>query len=273
MAEDRGDYAAAEEHLTVGRKLNEQAGIPWARIVADYHLGVVAYGRGDLLQATALLEGARVEALALDNSLVPAWSREYLALVACQQGEPARAAALLRQNLPPDSTSGLRHEHWAALEAVAVLASLIGEAESTARLSGAAATAAHGRPRVLPEVVAYKRAEAMARQRIGDHAYQEAWEAGRRMRAEEARDEVESVLTLAEGKGSRTTSDRDGARLTPREREVLQLIAEGRSNPDIADALFISPRTAETHVTHILAKLGVTTRTEAAAHAVRVGLA
>jgi non-specific serine/threonine protein kinase len=241
--------------------------------VADYHLGVIAYDRGDLLQATALLEGASMAALALDNSLVPAWSLDYLALVACQQGEPARAAALLRQNLPPDPTSGLRHQHWAALEEVAVLASLIGEAESSARLSGAAATAAHGRPRVLPEVVAFEQAEAMARQRIGDHAYQEAWEAGRRMRAEETRVEVESVLTLAEGAGSRTTSDRDGSPLTPRERDVLRLMVEGRSNPEIADALFISPRTAETHVTHILAKLGVTTRTEAAAHAVRVGLA
>jgi DNA-binding CsgD family transcriptional regulator len=167
----------------------------------------------------------------------------------------------------------LRHQHWAALEGVAVLASLIGEAESSAWLSGAAATAAHGRPRVLPEIVAYEQAEAMARQRIGHHAYQEAWEAGRRMRAEEARDEVESVLTLAEGKGSRTTCDRDDARLTPRERDVLRLLVEGRSNPKIAAALFVSPRTAETHVTHILAKLGVTTRAEAAAHAVRVGFA
>jgi DNA-binding CsgD family transcriptional regulator len=167
----------------------------------------------------------------------------------------------------------LRHQHWVALEGVAVLASLIGDAESSARLSGAAATAAHGRPRALPEAVAFEQAEAMARQRIGDHAYQEAREAGRRMRPEEVRVEVESVLTAAEGAGSRTTSDRDGAHLTPRERDVLRLMVEGRSNPEIADALFISPRTAETHVTHILAKLGVTTRTEAAAHAVRVGLA
>ena len=146
--------------------------------MADYHLGVVAYGRGDLPRATALLEEARAAALALDNSLVPAWSLDYLALVACAQNEPGRAAELLRQYLPPDPTSGLRHQYWATLEAVAVLASLIGEAESAARLFGAAATAAHGRPRALPEAVAYEHAEAAARQRIGDRAYEEAWEAG-----------------------------------------------------------------------------------------------
>jgi DNA-binding NarL/FixJ family response regulator len=84
---------------------------------------------------------------------------------------------------------------------------------------------------------------------------------------------VNRVLIAADGTGLRTSPDRDGARLTPREREVLLLLVEGRSNPDIAEALFVSPRTAETHVTHILAKLGVTTRAEAAAHAVRVGLA
>jgi DNA-binding NarL/FixJ family response regulator len=67
--------------------------------------------------------------------------------------------------------------------------------------------------------------------------------------------------------------DSGRVRLTTRELDVLRLLVEGRSNPEIAAALFVSPRTAETHVTHILAKLGVTSRTEAAAHAVRVGLA
>ena len=273
MAEDRGDYAAAEEHLTAGRWLYEQAGNTWGRIVADYHLGVVAYGQGDLPRATVLLEGARAAALALDDPLVPAWSLDYLALVACQQGEPGRAADLLRQGLPAEPTSELRHQDWMFLETVAVLASLVGAAESAARLFAVAATEAHGRPRALPESVASEQAEATARQRIGDHAYEEAWESGQRMRPEEVNAEMERVLTAAEEARSRMTADRDGARLTPREREVLRLLAEGRSNPEIADALFVSPRTAETHVTHILAKLGVTTRAEAAAHAVRVGLA
>jgi DNA-binding NarL/FixJ family response regulator len=60
--------------------------------------------------------------------------------------------------------------------------------------------------------------------------------------------------------------------LTPRELEVLRLLVAGRSNPQIAEALFISPRTATTHVSNILAKLGVESRTEAATRAIRDGL-
>jgi DNA-binding CsgD family transcriptional regulator len=61
--------------------------------------------------------------------------------------------------------------------------------------------------------------------------------------------------------------------LTSREREVLALVAAGHTNKRIADALFISESTAGVHVSNILGKLGVTSRTEAAAVAVRLGLA
>jgi ATP/maltotriose-dependent transcriptional regulator MalT len=60
--------------------------------------------------------------------------------------------------------------------------------------------------------------------------------------------------------------------LTDREREVLILVAAGRSNPEIAKALFISPKTASVHVSNILAKLGVSGRVEAAAVAHRLGI-
>lgn len=62
------------------------------------------------------------------------------------------------------------------------------------------------------------------------------------------------------------------AALTPREREILVLVAQGKSNRDIADALVISERTARTHVSHVLTKLGLTSRTQAALWAVREGL-
>ena len=60
--------------------------------------------------------------------------------------------------------------------------------------------------------------------------------------------------------------------LTEREREVLILLAAGRSNPEIAQALFISAKTASVHVSNILAKLGVSGRVEAAAVAHRLGV-
>jgi DNA-binding NarL/FixJ family response regulator len=65
----------------------------------------------------------------------------------------------------------------------------------------------------------------------------------------------------------------DAFGLTQREREVLELLADGRSNPQIAEELFISRKTASVHVSNILGKLGVASRGEAAAVAHRVGLA
>ena len=60
--------------------------------------------------------------------------------------------------------------------------------------------------------------------------------------------------------------------LTEREREVLTLLAAGRSNTEIGQALFISNKTASVHVSNILAKLGVSGRVEAAAVAYRLGV-
>jgi DNA-binding CsgD family transcriptional regulator len=60
--------------------------------------------------------------------------------------------------------------------------------------------------------------------------------------------------------------------LTDRELEVVRLLGQGKTNPEIAAALFISPRTAGVHVTHILRKLDATTRVQAATVAERAGL-
>jgi ATP/maltotriose-dependent transcriptional regulator MalT len=81
------------------------------------------------------------------------------------------------------------------------------------------------------------------------------------------------LVALARRVGAVAVGRRDdGFGLTEREREVLSLVAEGRSNTQIAQALFISPKTASVHVSNILAKLGVSGRGEAAALAHRSGL-
>jgi NarL family two-component system response regulator LiaR len=84
-------------------------------------------------------------------------------------------------------------------------------------------------------------------------------------------------LAAAHGAGH---DDRDGARgggpgeelLTEREIEVLRLVAQGVSNPDIAEALFITVNTVKTHLRNILEKLQLENRTQAATYAVQKGL-
>ncbi len=107
----------------------------------------------------------------------------------------------------------------------------------------------------------------------------------------EARDVVATATAQAAALGARLLTDRLGAlahragfspaaevgasplaALTPREIEVLQLVAAGNSNGEIGSALFISTKTASVHVSNILAKLGVSGRGEAAAMAYKLGL-
>jgi DNA-binding NarL/FixJ family response regulator len=73
-------------------------------------------------------------------------------------------------------------------------------------------------------------------------------------------------------RGPRPSTRENAAGLTPRELEVLALLAEGLRNADIAVRLVVSPRTVDHHVGTILRKLAVRTRAQAGAEAVRLGL-
>ncbi|TDD88157.1 LuxR family transcriptional regulator [Actinomadura darangshiensis] len=104
--------------------------------------------------------------------------------------------------------------------------------------------------------------------------WRKAVETAERLDAKPLLSVLRDLGTRARLDTGRAASARSGpfAALTAREREVLKLVAEGRNNRDIAAALFISPKTASVHVSNILAKLNVTSRTQAAAYAHRQGL-
>jgi DNA-binding NarL/FixJ family response regulator len=84
-----------------------------------------------------------------------------------------------------------------------------------------------------------------------------------------------AVLALAAQGPDRTGLSADGdddSVLTAKEREVLAMLASGSANKDIAEALYVTPATVKTHLSHIYAKLGVGDRHEAVARAVALGL-
>nr|MBA2519288.1 response regulator transcription factor [Chloroflexia bacterium] len=102
-------------------------------------------------------------------------------------------------------------------------------------------------------------------------AFADAWVAGHALSLQQAAAEAITETTRMETAGfGHAPAARFG--LSRRELEVLRLLVAGRSNPDIATALFIGPRTAQSHVASILKKLRVSNRTEAAAVAMRDGV-
>ena len=256
-----------EAALTRWRELAHK---PWVGNVL-YELGVVACGQGDLARATACLE----EALPLLRGAGATWDT---ALAACilgrvvrDQGDRVRAAALYREGLALWWELDDRWYIAYALAGLAVIAGEGGQPERAARLIGAvdAVCRVSAPVMLLPtEQSRYHRVADAVRTHLGGVAYAAAVAAGETMPLAEAVALAGSVTgVVPEPADADLTS-----RLTARELEVLRLLVAGRSNREIAGALFVSHRTAGTHVTNILAKLGVESRTEAAAYAVRRGL-
>src|SRR5262249_10167023 len=111
-----------------------------------------------------------------------------------------------------------------------------------------------------------------ARFSLGDPAFAIAWGEGYALTPPQARTEAEAAMTALAPHASEDHAQADATAapfgLTRREREVLRLF-EGRTSREIGALLSISPRTVERHVDTILHKLGVRTRSEATAFAVR----
>jgi DNA-binding NarL/FixJ family response regulator len=111
--------------------------------------------------------------------------------------------------------------------------------------------------------------------RISERTARAAGAAGFVLKDQPARDICEAVLTVARG-GTAFPAEAEASAaegmLTPREREVLALLAAGATNPEIAKQLVLSPHTVKEHTSVLYRKLGVRNRAEAARRAQELGL-
>jgi predicted ATPase/DNA-binding CsgD family transcriptional regulator len=269
----QGDFARAaalfEESLSLARTLGDRGLISTA--LTD--LGVVARIQGDFVRAEALL----AESLALSREVEDKWrvalSLHSLGMVAFRRDDYDRAAGLFAESLVLASQV---RDRWIAndcLDGLAAVACAGGHYEYAARMLGTADALREmlGYRPLADEQSDHDQCVATTRVGLGDAAFAASQTAGRTMTFEQVIADAlaawESLATKAkptakpaEGKGA--------GLLTPREREVAALIAQGKTNREIAIMLVITERTADTHVQHILNKLGVRSRTQIAGWAV-----
>lgn len=281
------DYALSaayhSEALAIRREIGNKRGIA----LSLSNLGMVAYLRGD----TAVAERWFAEALTFAHEVDDQFGKAGIFLgqgrIAVHRGQLKAGVELLGQSLRILRQMGSRRLLADVVDALALAAASDLRFEVAARLTGSTATMregsqigiTHGSRHEIDSLLAQLHAE------LGDAGFDAAYERGRRLSLEAAVDDaLELAGAIVEAADLRLAREpvapgrepgelaAEALGLTPREREVLALLAEGLSDKEIADALFISPRTAMTHVGNILAKLGVNKRTLAASVAVRKGL-
>jgi predicted ATPase/DNA-binding NarL/FixJ family response regulator len=279
-AEDRGDYSAAAELLQGAVRRFWALGDATNGAYAEAHLGIVALGAGDSALAAAHGEAARTLAAKAGSRDATAVASLLLGDTACECGDPAAAAARYREYVElalAGQGHGLTEYLARVVASVAVLVAQRDEHDRAARLLGAAERLREtvGLALALPERAACERAAARTRAALGEERFPTSLAEGRAMTPTEALAEVEAALgltTQTRAAAARKTSAAP-ASLSPREAEILGLVAAGRTNREIADALYLSVRTVERHVTNLYAKIGARGRADATAFALRHGLA
>ncbi|MEV0232744.1 LuxR C-terminal-related transcriptional regulator [Nonomuraea sp. NPDC050786] len=181
------------------------------------------------------------------------------------QGDQRHAAALIADGL---RVMRKTRDAWGVAECLEVLAWVAaadGDDDRATRLLGAARAAWRSTgtsiPGLRPLAACHDRCETALRARLGDRAFADALRAGEEGGVDDAVAYALDESTTREV--TRTARPAQDA-LTPRERQVAELIAQGMKNKDIAATLVIASRTAEGHIEHIMQKLGFTSRSQIA---------
>jgi predicted ATPase/DNA-binding CsgD family transcriptional regulator len=288
IAQLRGELDAAERAFRESLARYRAAGDPEGIAAALSFLGSAAKDRGDTAQARLLLEESVALLRDRGNPLRLAFARLQLGFALQQQGDHDAALRCFQETLVMCRDLGTDLGYAQCFEAMAPDVLAVGFPARAARLLGAAAAIRQAVSSQLTpvETAAVENTLAQARIRLGERAFAAAWEAGRtlpieRSVAEALATERATPLSASNIANPDGVVDRIdaahvqtvGSDLTRRERDVLALLCKRLTDIEIADRLFISPRTASTHVGRILDKLGASNRRDAAAIAARHGWA
>jgi DNA-binding CsgD family transcriptional regulator len=230
--------------------------------------------------ATALAEDPRAagygeEAVVVSEGHGAQWSLSWalatLALHRWQQDQPEQAITLLRRGLDLRRLNfEVSHEAWGtgfSLEILAWALTATGQHQPAATLLGAChniwRSAGVSMAERGPIKVHHDVCEQRARAGLGQPRYDKAFQAGTEMSSREAITYALGDTSLARSPSAARVSQ--SAKLTRREREIAALVADGLSDREIAAHLFLSERTVNGHVGHVLAKLSFTSRAQIAA--------
>ncbi|MGH3863226.1 LuxR C-terminal-related transcriptional regulator [Actinokineospora sp.] len=240
----------------------ERAYRPYAMLSCRIVLAHTYGAAGEPRRAEALLREALPMAAEYGYTARRAVGLWNLGMLRLEDGETAEAAELARESLRlardlDDQTCVVD-----GLRLLSSIAAAQGDAIHAALLDGATDEIGHANAAMITsgwESDVHARHRAAAHTAIGEESFTAAYRLGARLTAAEA-----IAVALDERPARAQRLAKLERTLTRRQNQVADLIAEGKTNREIADALTISVRTAESHVDHILTTLGFSTRTQIA---------
>jgi len=231
-------------------------------------LGAAHLSIGDTTAADAALGEAKRLAASIGNPRLVGQAALQLAELARRQGHADRAQDLCHEALALCAPPGVRPCVAESLEALAGLAAQQESPSEAARLLGAASSMRQsmGLARWPADQGPHDAAVLGIRQKLGEDGFAAAWKEGGALSPREA------VAYVSRARGERKRPSTGWASLTPMELEVVKLVAQGLTNPQVAERLFISRGTVKTHLAHVFTKLGLITRAKLASEATRRSL-
>jgi predicted ATPase/DNA-binding CsgD family transcriptional regulator len=226
-------------------------------------LGIADFVLGDYNEASSHLLESATQFQSLDAPLGACHALVDLGLTLRLEGKLSAALNAYRSAVRYQRDYRFRTETGDTLEGLAAIAAALGHLDLAGQLFGTASgwRETYQQESVFPMPNDFQKSAASVRRRLGERAWFEAYETGRKLNSEQAMHLADEAISAMEEELQRRSSG-----LTAREVQVLQLVADGLSNTEIADRLVLSQRTVHAHLRSIFDKLGVNTRT-AAVHA------